>query len=192
MGFNINEFRGIVNQVGVAKTNLFEAFIIPPADIGSGDRLRYQCESVSLPDLGINTEKVMPHGHGRGSMRPTSAEFSNLTCNFIVDNEFAAKEIFYSWMMYVTNYDNSSYSSRTNGLFAHEYGFMDEYGGGIEIRVYPDHKDDVTYEHRFGNAFPVNIGSIELAWANEAQIMVLPVTFAYNIYSNTTILPRQS
>jgi len=187
MAFNINEFRSVIHQKGVAKNNLFEALVVPPSGIQGGDVLKYECESASIPDLGVNVENVKPHGFGHGVNRPVSAQFQDLQCNFIVDGEFSAKEFFYAWMQEVVNYDNSNYGVSTNGLLPYEFGFMNDYAGSVNIKVWPDNKEDKYYEHKFGNAYPVNIGSVELSWANEAEIMILPVTFAYNIYSNSTI-----
>lgn len=192
MAFNINQFRAVVNYKGVAKTNLFEAMIIPPAGISGGDILTLECESVSIPDLGVGVQKIMPHGHGHGVQRPSTSDFTNISCNFIVDGEFNAKNFFYAWMQKIVNYDNSNYNTKVGGLYPYEFGFMNDYSGAIELKVFPDNKKENYYEYRFGNAFPTNIGSIEVAWSNDAQYMILPVSFAYNIYSNSTLLPSNS
>lgn len=134
----------------------------------------------------------MPHGHGHGVQRPTSADFQNISCNFIVDGEFNAKYFFHAWMSQVVNYDTSNYNSQTNGLYPFEFGFMNDYAGSIELKVFADNIKENSYEYRYGNAFPTNVGNISLAWSENDSYMVLPVSFAYNIFSNSTLLPSQS
>ena len=186
MPFNIAEFRSYVHQRGLSKNNLFEAKIFPPSDVGRGDTLRFFCESVSIPDFGVDTSLIKTHGIGPGTQRPNNSKLGELSCNFYVDGIFEQKELFYKWMQKVVNYNNESYDTRVNNMLPYEFGYLSDYAGSIEIKIFSDNSEDNFYEHRFGNAYPTNIGNIQLSWGNNAELMILPIQFAYNIYSNTT------
>lgn len=184
MAFNINEFLGEVNKSGLAKNNLFEAYITAP--VAQNANVRLLCRSASLPGVDIETQSVRPHGYGPDFKVPTSFSLPPITCIFMVDGNFDMKKYFHRWSQKVFNYDNNTMTSSDNGTRAYEAGYMREYAGSITIRVYPQNDPSVYYEYRYGNAYPVSIGGIDVAWENGAEIMTMSVSFAYDIFSNST------
>lgn len=185
MAFNINEFNAEVNKSGLAKNNLFEAIITGPVSIGNTSRLL--CRSVSLPGVNIGTEDFRPHGYGPAIKRPMSFELEPVTCVFMVDGAFRIKNFLHRWAQLVFNYNNETMTANYQGVRAYEAGYMRDYAGSVTIKVYPQNDPSVHYEYRYGNAYPISIGGIDIAWENGSEIMTMTASFAYNIFNNSTI-----
>lgn len=185
MTFNVSEFSSKINKYGLARDNLFFVTITPPplgADMPAGD-LSFFCRSVDLPALTINTTDIQTQGFGISEKRPTGLPLDNLNTAFMVDSTFRVKQFFHRWAQAVVNYDNSrGYNVEHRGMLPYEVNYKDEYTGRIEILVYSFNSDSITYKYTFDNAFPVSLGNITTAWANNDDVMVMPVQFAYDVY----------
>ena len=192
MSFNISEFSSQVNKRGVAKGNLFVAQITLGktgstiqrnlSDQISTKELRFYCRSVSLPEVAIGTTPVRTRTTGPSEQRPSTFEYSPLPTVFMVDSDFAVLKFFHRWMQEIVNYDlDAGYASETpDGRIPYEFGYKDDYVCTLEITVYSDNLEGKFYTYKFSNAYPISVGSIEAAWENSAEVMTLPVSFAYD------------
>lgn len=186
MPFNINEFSGKISKYGLARDNMFIVRIMPPRTIDFGiaeTDLTFFCNAVSLPALNVSTTEIQPHGYGVREKRPTNLPLDNLNTTFMVDAEFKVKEFFHLWLQNIINYDNSrGYGSEYANMLPFEVAYPASYYGTVEVAVYSYNTQDIQYIYRFDNAFPVALGDISTAWANNNSLMTMPVQFAYNIW----------
>jgi hypothetical protein len=49
-----------------------------------------------------------------------------------------------------------------------------------------DRNDNVVKEYSFKDAWPMNIGAIQLSWDANNEIETFPVTFQYNYWTSPT------
>lgn len=190
MAFNISQFNAAVNKHGLAKNNLFVMKINLPNSLNvlqesSGIETRdltLLCRSADVPGLEVATQDFKPRGYGPSEKRPTAFELPLLPTVFMVDSNFAVMKFFHRWMQSIVNYDvTSGYSSEVNGgQRPYEFGYRDDYSCTIELTIYSGNQTDKTYTIQFFNAYPTSVGNVAVAWENAAEVMTLPVQFAYD------------
>lgn len=183
MPFNIREFQSQILKNGYSEASTFIVDITPPAallDSEVSQIFRFYCRSVQLPPLDITTLDVAVQGFGAPTKRPSAREFSIIPATFLVDGQHKILRFFQNWSQLVMNYDRtqgqqgSSYSLRP-----FEINYKTDYAGTMSIIMFND-KAGQTMTYELGGVFPQSIGSIDLAWDAEDQ-MLLPVGFAFDI-----------
>jgi hypothetical protein len=164
---SISDFKStIARHGGFAKANRFAVEITDVPGFGSGDTVRdlsFMCESVSIPGKQITTVEY-DNGTQRPIKIPTGVIDDDVAITFNLTNNYVAKNAFDAWIQktidsqYLLNY--ADVYSRTIGIYQ-----LDE-------------KDNIIYEIELKNAYPFQIGAIELANASESTISTVTVTFA--------------
>lgn len=179
--FRLSEFQAeVFSGAGLARTNRFEVFILPPpvlgfsygAGLGSTGRfISLYVESASFPMLSINTKQFKIFGPAY--QRPMHAEFGGegIPITFHVDRNMNIKRFFDDWMSLVVNIDS--------GLFSVNY--QDLYASKVLIKQI-DEQNNLTYEIELLEAFPRNINLMELNNASSNQTHRLTVLFAYRYW----------
>jgi|14BtaG_2_1085337.scaffolds.fasta_scaffold00584_15 hypothetical protein len=188
MAFNISEFSSQVNTRGVAQTNLFYVRIILNPSLSFLDEnfpsreLSFFCRAVALPDIAVGATPFKPKGFGPSEQRPTTFDYAPINTGFLVDSEFGVQKFFHRWMQEIVNYDVSGgyFSESPSALLPFEFGYKDEYACSMEVIQYSGPTENKFYTYKFGNVYPISIGSINLSWENAAEAMTLPVTFAFD------------
>jgi hypothetical protein len=193
MAFNISEFNATLNKHGLAKSNLFVVTIqmggnmklandLAEASKMDTRTLTFLCKSAEMPAIEVQTADFKPRGYGPSEKRPTGFELPILPTVFMVDSNFGVLKFFHRWMQTIVNYDvDGGYSSEVNGgQRPYEFGYRDEYACTIEVTIYSQNQTDKTYTYKFYNAYPTNVGSVQVSWENQAEVMNLPVQFAYD------------
>jgi hypothetical protein len=188
MAFSVSEFSAQINKRGVAQSNLFYVNITLPQGLGflaeeiGTNELSFFCRSASLPEVAVQTTPFKPKGFGPATQRPTNFEYPLLPTVFMMDSDFAVMKFFHRWMQEVVNYDVEAgyFSASPSSLLPYEFGYKTDYVCTMEITAFSGPAENKFYTYKFGNAFPVSIGSVEVAWENSAEVMTLPVQFAYD------------
>lgn len=191
MAFNISEFSSVINKKGVALTNLFVARInFPLVNFGgilgnlSGREIPFFCRSVALPSMDVNVQTFKEQGYGTGVRRATGMEHGVVNAVFMIDADFEIKKLLHGWNQTIYNHGNGgSVLGGVDGRKIYEMNYKDDYSAQIEILVYSFHSDSITYQYKFNGAFPVSVGGVTLAWENGAEVMTIPVSFAYDSMS---------
>ena len=188
MAFNISDFSGRINGMGLAKSNLFVMDVsVPPSiqdaarDIGL-ENLSFLCKSVSIPDITIGTSPYKQSGFGIPQQKANNFEFAPLTTVFMVDAKFGVLKFLNRWSQSVVNYDlsNGGTGVSSSGLQANHFAFKDEYVGTANVTMYSGNNTDNTYSYKFLNIYPTNIGGMTPSWENGAEILTVNVSFAYD------------
>lgn len=190
MAFSISEFTGAINKHGLAKNNLFVFKIMLPNGLAgaigessnmTARELVFLCKSAEMPEIAVQTQDFKPRGYGPSEKRPTGFELPLLPTVFMVDSNFAVLKFFHKWMQQIVNYDvDAGYTSEVEGARPYEFGYRDDYACTIEVTVYSGNQTDKTYTYKFYNAYPTTIGSQGVSWENGAEVMTLPIQFAYD------------
>jgi hypothetical protein len=191
MAFNINQFNSILNQHGVQKGTKFRFRIIPPSGIASevlsqygnviNNHLEYYCRSVTLPEFDVDTAEIQNQGFGGFTRRPQGMNFPVLPAVFNVDKEMSIVKYFQRWTQLIINYDRSSGNyGNVGGALPFEMGYKQDYATVIMVDVMNDEGGTVcTYE--FSGAYPINVGTIEAAWANNDELLTMSVGFTFDV-----------
>lgn len=188
MAFNISEFSAQVNKHGIAQNNLFVARIFLPNTVNFLNEeiptreLTFLCRSADLPELAVETTPIYQTGFGISQKRPVKFDPAPIPTVFMVDSNFAVKKFFHRWMQEIVHYDVSAgpLNELPNGLLPYEFGYQDDYAATLEIIVYGGPTEDVFYTYKFDNAYPISLGNVTVAWDNAAEVMAMPITFAYD------------
>lgn len=187
MAFNINDLSAQLGKHGVQKGNLFKMTIqLPPGLQGASlptampaRELEYFCRSVTLPEFDVETDDVQPVSFGPVVRRPRTMNFPVLPTVFTVDGDMKIVSFFHRWTQLIINYDRTNNYGQINGALPFEMGYKNEYSTVMTCDVYNEYGEDM-YTYKFSGAYPVNVGSIETAWANNDEAVTLPVGFSYD------------
>ena len=187
MSFNVNDFRSKVNKYGVARDNLFVVTINGGkgnADMPEGD-LRFFCRSVVIPGLQAQTLEYQNQGHGHNEKRVTNMSFDDLQVIFMVDSGFRVQQYFHRWMQSVVNYDNRDYGREYKDMLPFEVAYKNKVVGKVTIDAYGYHSQKLAYRYEFNNAYPISLGTTDLSWENNDQVLTLPVSFTFSQFIPT-------
>ena len=94
---------------------------------------------------------------------------------------FRSVKFFHRWTQHIINYDKSKgLFGNVDGSLPFEMNYKSEYSGVIKVHVYQQNGSK-AYTYEFGGAYPVNVGEIETAWANNDEVLQLSVGFTYDM-----------
>lgn len=196
MAFDLRELKYVIDKRGgLSKKPYFAVRMLSPRFLSNSYArdFEYLCMSASLPGLHFDTVPIRPLGYGTPELRPYDTVTNNIRCDLLVDTEGRAFEFFHRWMGNINNFgiDRRSSSSST-GLNYYEFAYPEEYESVLEVIAFDNadyfEEDEVTViKYTLNQAFPVDLGDIEVNWDSDNQINILPVTFAYNIWSAETL-----
>jgi hypothetical protein len=172
--FNPAIFLTNVNKVNLAKPTRFEVHIFFPNSIASvvgiptseQNLVSLLCESASLPvqNISVKQQRI----YGPNYQRPISVDYGGegIPMTFLVDGDMNIKSIFDIWISKIVDpiqyfvYHPSTYSA--------------------EIKIMQlDEDDNVVYTVVLEDAFPRNVGMLELNHSAQNLTHKLNVTFAY-------------
>lgn len=201
MAFKLQEFISSINTDGVARTHSYEVIITPPTGLGAlatnAQRLlTLRCQEVDLPEIDFQVTQYYKKVIGPGERRVTGmSQYKIIPMQFIVDGDLKIREFFENWMQYIVNYgDSGNYSTLNSDQFPYEVAYKNEYVGTVTIKVYPtglktgDSSEQSNKVYTLYNAYPINMGNVQLRWSNFDQNMTLPIGFTYDKISVSNML----
>jgi len=181
--FNLNNFKTAVLTQGIAKPNRFEVLITVPTVmqpyVNDARLVSLFCESANLPqlNLGIAPQRI----YGPNYQNPLTIEYGgeSIPMSFLVDQKLVVKKFFDTWIHKIVDpvsfhvgYRNSPATGYTSKIIIHQL----------------NERDDPVYSVELVDAFPRNIGILDLNMASQNTPHKLNVTFTYRrwkIYNET-------
>ena len=186
MAFRVSEFKAQMDWFGgPAKSSLFEVQIFPKASIksrASSRDLTFFCKNATIPGMVFNSTTQENPGQMR-KVFPMTWNPEPVQAIFLLDSDQQVLSFFHSWAQNIVNYSTAAGNfSEVDGKLPFELGYKDEYAARIVIRHYSTnyHTSGQYYEVVLDNAFPIQMGDVDLAWENNDSISVLPVSFQYD------------
>ena len=195
MSSSLERFISQVNGRGLAKTNSFSVEISTPpclqnvtGTIAMPPLLTLFCQSASFPatNIGVRDLKIT----GPTYKRPYSIDYGGegIQLTFLVDGQMNIKSYFDLWMNKIINpfefnayYDEkeTKYTTRIDISQVTKTSTieLDDVVGKLQSTE----DEDETYFVRLQDAFPRNIGLIELDTTAQNSVHKLTVNFAYRI-----------
>lgn len=162
----ISDFKiAVQRHRGFAKANRFSVEITnaPGLDPESARDLSFMCESVSIPGKQITTVDY-DNGTRRPLKIPTGVIDDDVAITFNLTNNYFVKRAFDAWL---------------NQIIGQQYllNYIDQYVRDVKISQL-DEEDNEIYVVVLKNAYPFQVGAIELANASVDTISTVTVTFA--------------
>lgn len=190
-GFNIREFTSHIHSNGVMRNNKFLVRMPYPIGFAGKSELtntsRYMelwCDSVNIPGISMQTTQIRRYGYGVTETRPITPSFNRVTMTMMGDSKGANHSYFYNWMKLINNFDvrTGDMSRYSTGLIAgqkaYELAYKDEYAVDVEISVFNDASSEVA-KIVLRDAYPIDLGDIQLNWNDTNDYMRIPVTLVY-------------
>lgn len=112
-----------------------------------------KCESATLPGKGFFTVEESEYGPKRAI--PHKPQYDAFDCSFILDNSFEDRQLIELWMSTINGNAEGGFHSR----------FHDDYTGVIMVEAL-DKQDNVNYRCVMTDAFPVQLGVVNLGNEN--------------------------
>lgn len=174
MAFNINEFIN-ATQTGLARESQFEMIITLPRVVqGDARQLSILCHSATLPNRGVEISLVRRGGQGLETPIASGMTYQPLDVNFYCDAKGNTIKTLQNWMDSIMDLKNSG------NLYMMQY--RNNYGSTITLNQYAaDGSGIATY--KFDYAFISSLGPINFSWASRNNLVLVPATFAYTLYT---------
>lgn len=177
MAFNINTFRSELRGDG-ARPTLFEVTVsFPPSIQGSfpTQQLKMMAKSSTLPGSTLGIIEV-PY-FGRKIKVAGDRTFDDWTITLINDEDFNIRNAFEFWQNAMDQYSTSAEKKRVNGADASPLSYV----ATIQIDQFGK-QGDVIKTYTLINAFPNQVGQIDVSWENNDQIEEFDVTFSMDYF----------
>jgi len=198
-GFNIANFTSHLNANGILRNNKF--FVRMPYPVGfSGNSdlkntARYVelwCDSSNLPGVSLQTTQIRRYGYGVTEKRPSSSSFNNVSMTFMGDSKGAMHSFFYNWIKMIHNFDvrdgdlKNLKSNGTGSSRSYELAYKDNYITDISIHVFKENTDEII-KVVLRDAYPTDMGDIQLNWNDTNDYMKIPVAFTYTDWYSESV-----
>ncbi len=185
--FNVQNLKSqIAASNGLMRPNLFLAQITNPLCVTANREVgsRLLCSSANLPGKMVTVQPHRRLGYGPEDRRITNAVMPDVTLTFFIGNDGQPLTYFNEWFEYLfyTNASKGSEARAAGDQPVFTVGFRNNYVVPIEIITYdPNHNDILKYT--LHEAFPMQIGDVSLAWAENDSFASVAVNFTYRYYT---------
>ncbi len=189
----------ITSRGGMARKNRYNVFFTPPTmslfnidpqailsnvltgqDVSVGTLINdprdisILCDSVTLPGRSLSTMEYQDQF--QVIKMPYTFVDSEVNFSFLLTKDYYMKRIFDNWVDGIINAKDAE-----GKVVPYQLGYKTDYSTDIVIQQL-DEEDVPVYGVKLINAFPINIGDIELGNGNENEFSKVDITFGYDKY----------
>jgi hypothetical protein len=195
-GFNIANFSAVVNKRGVLRPNKFLMRFNPSflsvftassqALFSAVNReLEFWCDSASIPGVSLSLRQLLRYGYGPVEKKPVAPIFNDVAFTIINDGASYNLEFFQQWLMFINRFDLRTGDLKAGNPAAFELEYKKYYATGLQVYVYNTAGINQTQQGpvmkvTFREAYPIHIADTQLNWADNQNIMRIPVTFTFH------------
>jgi len=174
---SIQEFKSNIRASGLSKSNRFLVELNAPPTLNSRQEpflsnlrmIRLMCDTAQLPGTSFGTNPVRSYGETREVAYERI--FEPVTLTFYMDKDLLIKRMFDVW------------TESVQSITTRDFNYPSDYiCPQMSIHVY-DTSNAPVYTTTLFNAFPKNIGAVQLDYANR-DIMKLSVTMQYEWFES--------
>lgn len=169
MPFNASDFRSRMKNGG-ARANMFECAVNFPAVAGgskSAQDFSFKCQAAAFPSFSIGNAEA--YYFGRRVNFPGDREWQPFQCEVILEEGMEIRNAFEAWQNQLNLISHDTFAITAQYFFTEIV--MTHYrktGNGSDKQV------------TMRNAWPMDIGELQVAWADNNRILTFPVTFMYD------------
>ncbi len=179
---------------GISKPSLYEVLMpLGPANQNAMEQLRFLCSNTAVPPASVSTITVNGHeAMGVTREQPTFVQFTSpFSVTVIADKDYTVYKSIKRWMDTIAINANPNSIPGVNGQ-SQKISYYDSFKKDIilkklELKGSRSPKEANSYSEPFrivfNNAFPVNLGAIQLSSENYDSRLEFTIDFAYETYS---------
>lgn len=161
---SINRILSQLNQRGVSLSSRYDITIGRINGLPNTQGMSFACEQCSFPSKSYQTQERMTHGPT--IKLPTNKLYNDVTLTFRCDSAMREKTFFDQW-----------YDLVSDGR-SHIFNYYDNYVTSVVISQL-NQKNQETYRIELEEAYPVEIGAIDLSAAAKDTINKFTVNLTY-------------
>ena len=167
---SIDDFIANIGSQGLTQANRYELRLTPP-NIGylpsETNFLKFRIPSISLPGKSISTTETKIYGPIR--MAPYTTTYDQLTFSVYLSENLYERDWFENWFHQVIDFNT------------HKISYYNDYVAPMAEFLTIDKRGKEVHKVRFENLFPITIGPVEYAYANEEPAQC-QITMFYRKY----------
>jgi hypothetical protein len=165
-------------------------------------QMNMYCDSVGIPGMIIQQNENRRYGYGPSIKMPFGGDYiTEVPMSIMIDGNGDNYRFMRSWMQVIWNHDNRRGVRSMNGIVKNQYPFeiayMEEYTTNIDIYVYNNSSGDAKESETSSliltmrEAYPVAMQDIPLNWADNNNIMRLPIIFTCHYIDERTLMTNK-
>lgn len=209
--FDLAEFRAHMNAVGgLSSPSKFAVYITPPAflsgvepifdtydpldfvlglnegvNLADSEIMSFLCDAAVLPGKSLQMLEYRPQGYGKISKIPYDISHDPLTLRFMLDNDHRVLNYLQYWFQEIINTSGEFEGSLSTfkNRASYELNYKKNYSTTVTIQYFADGNPNEFIEYTFMDVFPMQLGSLQLAWDQTDVISKMDVEFSYSSYS---------
>ena len=187
MPFNITQFRAQMVADG-ARPSLFQVEITFPQYVsgtvaGGNEKIKFMVKATGMPESSLPAVEQKYMGRGV-NFAGDSRQWGDWNITVICDEDFIIRTAFERWIDGIDVASTTS-SAKRIGATSDPYSYV---ASARIVQFAKDGREAKVYN--LVNAFPINVGSIQLSWDAANQIEEFPVTMKFD-YATTDDLGMQ-
>lgn len=137
---------------------------------GAERQINLNCKSASFPSVNINTFEHKT-GSDYSKKMPYEVMYDDIDLEFYLDAKHTERNFFSNWVDSIFDPDTKSFA------------FKEDYQAEIEIAQL-DRSMQESKIIRLVNAYPINIGEVQLAYDQMDSVSTFTVTFTYDKWTS--------
>ena len=177
---------GFRSDEGYAQPNKYEVLIFPPAKLGGGQqqnifggkerqsdlrKISLRAQNVTLPGRNLSTtQESNVYGPDREIVEGVTYA-DDISMSFQASSGLDERVFFENWQ-------RQAFNEKTWNI-----GYYNDYIGHVEMYVL-DKQDQRRYGIKLWEVFPKTIGSNDLSYDANDQLMLLPVSFTFRYWTS--------
>lgn len=178
MAFNVNNFRSNGLTGGGTRPTLFKVMLQRPAVLPDvSEKFTFTCFASEIPSARLGTVEV-PY-FGRTIKLAGDRTFDAWRVSIFNDEDFSVRDMFERWSNLINTFISNRLDSRSQAISG-----QSSYKTVAQVEQFakagPPGDAGVLRTYNFDGIFPVDVGSIRLAWDDTNQVEVFDVTFDYD------------
>ena len=188
--FNVAKLRSDLNTMGgLARPPLFLTTVLPPRALISEGPQPLLCSSATLPGKQIIPVDHKRLGYGTLDRRVSGAVMPDVSLTFFVGTNGEPLTYFNKWLdniFYTDARQGAEGRSPTSNTPTFNIRFRSQYISSVQIAWF-DEAHNQFIEYTLHECFPMQIGDVSLAWAENDSFASVAVNFTYRYYTLNTI-----
>lgn len=192
-GFNVNEFRSKVGDMGLLKSSSVMVYIYYGNKFGLRrysqqfgnitNQIQFTAEATNLPGVSLSTTEIRRHGYGVIEKKPYVPIFTDIDMVFRSDNKGDLYTFFQTWMKLIINFDGRYSIDTVNGILPgqglYEVAYKEDYMATVAIHVLDQHSGNAPIQIALTEAYPIFLGPIPLEWQASNSYVKIPIRFTF-------------
>jgi hypothetical protein len=146
-----------------------------------------RCDTAILPGVRLmKDETIRRYGYGPIERVPYSAQFNEITLNWILDGRGELIKFFDDWMHSIVNYDSAGGRDMKTGrrignisYSPYELGYKDDYSNPKMSIVVYDRRLKQVIVYDVYDVFPSAINDVPIAWGEQDTLLKYSIELSY-------------